>query len=85
MILKPMAEQHLGGKNDDMVLTILQKTGPQTMETLSSASGLQWQQVFLVIDRLSRAGLVALRQVRPCLYEVAPRQYQQQQTQAAIQ
>jgi len=43
------------------LIAALGRSGPQTIEALSSTSGLSWSQVFLAIDRLSRSGAIALR------------------------
>lgn len=60
----------LGG-SDEVVLITLQTKGPQTMEALASVTGLEWEQVFLALDRLSRSGSVSLQYVRPCEYRVS--------------
>ena len=59
------------GNTDDIVLAILRQSGPQTMEALSAATGLEWEQMFSVVDRLSRSGSVALNHDRPCEYRVS--------------
>lgn len=50
------------GAAASIVIEILRQEGEQTLESLSRRSGLGWAQVFGEIDRLSRAGVVWLRQ-----------------------
>ncbi len=47
---------------ESIVIEILRQEGEQTLESLSHRSGLGWAQVFGEIDRLSRTGVVWLRQ-----------------------
>lgn len=56
---------------EQVVLTILRRAGTQTLDSLSSAAGLEWGQTFAVVDRLSRAGAVALSRTRACEYLVS--------------
>jgi predicted transcriptional regulator len=53
------------------LIDALRRSGPQTIETLSSLSGLSWSQVFLAIDRLSRTGNVSLQRLSSCEYQVS--------------
>jgi DNA-binding MarR family transcriptional regulator len=53
------------------LVTALRRSGPQTIEALSSISGLSWSQVFLAVDRLSRAGEVALQRLPSSHYQVS--------------
>lgn len=46
---------------DEKLVAELKRTGPLTIEELSSQSGMSWAQMFAAIDRLSRAGAVLLR------------------------
>lgn len=57
--------------SDDRLLDALRRSGPQTIETLSSLSGLSWGQVFIAIDRLSRSGQVSLQRLHVCEYQVS--------------
>ena len=50
---------------DPTVLWTLKKKGAQTMEGLSSLTGIGWAQVFMSVDRLSRIGKVSLTPVSP--------------------
>ena len=59
------------GNTDEVVLAILRQSGPQTLETLSVATGIEWEQTFAIVDRLSRSGSVSLRHDRPCEYHVS--------------
>ena len=56
---------------DPTVLCTLKKRGAQTMEGLSSLTGIGWAQVFMSVDRLSRIGKVSLTPVRPCEYRIS--------------
>ena len=56
---------------DPAVLWTLKKRGAQTMEGLSSLTGIGWGQIFLAVDRLSRMGKVSLTPVRPCEYRIS--------------
>jgi hypothetical protein len=53
------------------MLWTLKRRGAQTMEGLSSLTGIGWAQVFLSVDRLSRIGKVSLTPVRPCEYRIS--------------
>ncbi len=56
---------------DRAVLGALKTKGAQSMDNLSTLTGIDWGQVFLSIDRLSRDGKVSLTPERPCEYRVA--------------
>lgn len=56
---------------DHTMLSTLKRRGSQTMEGLSSITGIGWAQVFLSVDRLSRIGKVSLTPVRPCEYRIS--------------
>jgi hypothetical protein len=56
---------------DRTMLWTLKRRGAQTMEGLSSLTGIGWTQVFLSVDRLSRIGRVSLTPVRPCEYRIS--------------
>jgi hypothetical protein len=56
---------------DRTMLRTLKGRSPQTMEGLSSLTGIGWAQVFLSVDRLSRIGRVSLTPVRPCEYRIS--------------
>ncbi len=56
---------------DRTMLWTLKRRGTQTMEGLSSLTGIGWAQVFLSVDRLSRIGKVSLTPVRPCEYRIS--------------
>ena len=49
---------------------VLKKNGAQSMEGLSTPTGIGWTQVFMSMDRLSRIGKVSLTPVRPCEYQI---------------
>jgi len=50
---------------------LFKKTGAQSMEGLSTLTGIGWAQVFMSVDRLSRIGKVSLTPVRPCEYRIS--------------
>ncbi|MGH7207705.1 MAG: hypothetical protein ACREI2_16020 [Nitrospiraceae bacterium] len=57
---------------DELLLEALRGMGPQTIESLcSSFPNMTWSQVFLAVDRLSRAGVVSLQPVQRCEYQVS--------------
>jgi hypothetical protein len=56
---------------DKTMLWTLRRRGAQTMEGLSTLTGIGWAQVFLSVDRLSRIGRVSLTPVRPCEYRIS--------------
>lgn len=56
---------------DWKMLSTLKRRGAQTMEGLSTLTGIGWAQVFLSVDRLSRVGKVSLTPVRPCEYRIS--------------
>jgi hypothetical protein len=56
---------------DRRMLGVLKKKGAQSMEGLSTLTGIGWSQVFLSVDRLSRIGKVSLTPVRPCDYRIS--------------
>ena len=49
----------------------LRAFGPQTIESLSPLLGMQWPELLLSIDRLSRTGAIALRQTPDRSYLVS--------------
>ena len=56
---------------DRTMLWTLKRSGAQTMEELSTLTGIGWAQVFLSVDRLSRIGKVSLTPLRPCDYRIS--------------
>jgi hypothetical protein len=56
---------------DRVMLSALKRRGGQSLEGLSSMTGIGWAQVFLSVDRLSRIGRVSLTPVRPCEYRIS--------------
>ncbi len=55
---------------DRTMLGVLKKKGAQSMEDLSTLTGIGWEQVFMSVDRLSRIGKVSVTPVRPCEYRI---------------
>ena len=57
---------------DELLLEALRGMQSQTIESLCSLlPGMTWSQVFLAVDRLSRAGVVTLQPIRRCEYQVS--------------
>lgn len=56
---------------DRTMLLTLKRRGAQSLEGLSTLTGIGWAQVFLSVDRLSRIGRVSLTPVRPCGYRIS--------------
>jgi hypothetical protein len=56
---------------DRRMLGVLKKKGAQSMEGLSTLTGIGWAQVFMSVDRLSRIGKVSLIPIRPCEYRIS--------------
>lgn len=57
---------------DELLLKALRGMQPQTIESLCAVlPGMTWSQVFLAVDRLSRAGAVSLQPIRRCEYQVS--------------
>ena len=49
---------------------VFKKNAAQSMEGLSTLTGIGWAQVFMSMDRFSRIGKVPLTPVRPCEYRI---------------
>jgi len=59
---------------DELLLEALRGMQPQTIESLCTLlPGMTWSQVFLAVDRLSRAGAVSLQPTQRCEYQVSLR------------
>ena len=56
---------------DRSMAGVLMRKGAQSMEGLSTLTGIGWRQVFMSVDRLSRIGKVSLTPVRPCEYGIS--------------
>jgi hypothetical protein len=56
---------------DRRMIGMLKKKGAQSLEGLSTLTGIGWAQVFMSVDRLSRVGKVSLTPVRPCEYRIS--------------
>ena len=48
---------------DEKIIAALKKSGPLTIEEMSSIPGMSWVRVFSAVDRLNRIGAVSLRRV----------------------
>jgi predicted transcriptional regulator len=48
---------------DEKIIAALKKSGPLTIEEMSSIPGMSWVRVFSAVDRLSRLGVVSLRRI----------------------
>ena len=53
------------------MLLLLRRKGAQTIEGLTTLTGIGWGQVFMSVDRLSRTGKVSLTPVFPSEYRVS--------------
>jgi hypothetical protein len=53
------------------LIDALKAFGPQTIEALSPLVGMQWPELLLTVDRLSRAGAIVLRQTTDRSYLVS--------------
>ena len=53
------------------MLGVFKKKGAQSMEGLSTVTGIGWVQVLTSMDRLSRIGKVSLTPVRACEYRIS--------------
>jgi DNA-binding GntR family transcriptional regulator len=71
---QPNNDSLVSASADDLLIDALRRGGPQTIESLSSESGLSWGQVFLAIDRLSRTGAVSLRRLPSKQYQVSAKE-----------
>jgi hypothetical protein len=56
---------------DRKVLLLLRRKGAQTIEGLTMLTGIEWGQIFLSVDRMSRTGKVSLNAVYPSEYRVS--------------
>mgnify|MGYP003329155642 CR=1 FL=1 len=56
---------------DRRMLTVLQRKGAQSMDSLSRLTGIGWGQIFMAVDRLSRVGKVTLTPVRLGEYRIS--------------
>ena len=56
---------------DRRMLGVLKKKGAQSMDGLSTLTGIGWEQVFMSVDRLSRMGKVSITPIRPFEYRIS--------------
>ena len=70
--MKPTITQPPNSQSVDLkVLLLLRRKGAQTIEGLTMLTGIEWGQVFLSVDRMSRTGKVSLTVVYPSEYRVS--------------
>jgi hypothetical protein len=70
--MKPTITQPSSSQSvDRKMLLLLKRKGAQTIEGLTTLTGIGWGQVFLSVDRLSRTGKVSLTPVYPSEYRVS--------------
>ena len=67
----PMHQASTSHPLDRTMLRTPKRRGAQTMEGLSTLTGIGWAQVFLSVDCLSRIGKVSPTPVRPCEYRMS--------------
>jgi predicted transcriptional regulator len=48
---------------DEKIIAALKKSGPLTIEQMSSMPGMSWVRAFSAVDRLSRSGVVSLHRI----------------------
>jgi hypothetical protein len=48
---------------DEKIIAALKRSGPLTIEEMSSIPGMSWVRVFSAVDRLSRSGAVSLLRI----------------------
>ena len=48
---------------DEKIIAALKKSGPLTIEELTSMPAMSWARAFSAVDRLSRLGAVSLRRI----------------------
>jgi DNA-binding Lrp family transcriptional regulator len=71
-IMKHTINQSSGSQSiDRKLLRLLRRNGAQTIDALTRQTGIEWGQVFLSVDRLSRTGKVSLTAVYPSEYRVS--------------
>ncbi len=58
--IEPLAPSIL---TDEKIIAALKRSGPLTIEEMSSIPGMSWVRVFSAVDRLSRLGVVSLRRI----------------------
>ncbi len=56
---------------DRGLLGVFKEKSAQSMEGLSTLTGIGWAQVFMSMGRLSRIGKASLTPVRPCEYRIS--------------
>jgi len=70
--MKPTIKQPSSSQSvDRQVLLLLRRKGAQTIENLTTLTGMRWGQVYSSVDRLSRMGKVSLAPVYPSEYRVS--------------
>ncbi|MEO5630592.1 MAG: hypothetical protein ABIO96_05530 [Nitrospiraceae bacterium] len=58
--IEPLAPSIL---TDEKIIAALKKSGPLTIEEMSSMPGMSWARALSAVDRLSRLGAVSLRRI----------------------
>ena len=69
--MKPTLTQPPNSQSVDRTVLLLRRKGAQTIEGLTLLTGIEWGQVFVSVDRLSRTGKVLLTAVYPSEYRVS--------------
>ena len=70
--MKPTITQRSNSQSvDRKVLLLLRRNGAQTIGSLTTLAGVEWGQVYVAVDRLSREGKVSLAPVYPNEYRVS--------------
>ena len=69
--MKPTLTQPPNSQSVDRTVLLLRRKGAQTIEGLTLLTGIEWGQVFVSVDRLSRTGKDLLTAVYPSEYRVS--------------
>jgi hypothetical protein len=70
--MKPTIKQPSSSQSvDRKMLLLLRRKGAHTIKGLTKLTGIEWGQVFVSVDRLSRTGKVSLTAVYPSEYRVS--------------
>jgi hypothetical protein len=57
--------------SEKQLLKVLREKGPQTLDNLCGLPDMDWPQVLLAVDRLSRTGTVAIEPIASREYQVS--------------
>jgi hypothetical protein len=69
--MRTLAQPFTTQSVDRKMLGVIKRNGAQSMDGLSTLTGIGWTQIFMSVDRLSRIGKLSLTPVRPCEYRIS--------------